>query len=152
MLRFRLGSISVVVHPVHFLFALVLGTYWIRNSPEVPQVVALAIWVVIVFVSVLFHELGHALAFRAFGYASTVQLVALGGMTTPATDRPLTWGKVVVSTLAGPFFGASLGLLCGVLARAATPGSIEEYALRTAAGTNMVWAIFNLLPIVPLDG
>jgi Zn-dependent protease len=152
VLRFRLGSITVVVHPVHFLVALVLGTYRIRYSPEVPQGVALAIWVVIVFVSVLFHELGHALAFRAFGYTSTVQLIALGGVTTPAIDRPLSWGKVVVSSLAGPTFGASLGLLCGVLAQATAPGSIENYALSTAALTNMFWAVFNLLPIVPLDG
>ncbi|HZW89855.1 MAG TPA: peptidase M50, partial [Myxococcaceae bacterium] len=92
MLRFRLGSISVVVHPVHFLFALALGLSWAASPPRgVSQTAVLGVWVVLVFVSVLFHELGHALAFRAFGYASTIQLVFLGGVTTPETDRPLSW-------------------------------------------------------------
>ena len=103
------------------------------------------VWVVLVFVSVLFHELGHALAFRAFGYASTVQLVLLGGVTTPTTDRPLTWGKDVVTTLAGPAFGVTLGLLCiGLAPRATSP--LAGYTLSIGAGTNLVWAAFNLLP------
>ena len=152
MLRFRLGSISVVVHPVHFLFALALGTFWVSNPPQgVSQAAALAIWVVVVFVSVLFHELGHALAFRAFGYASTVQVVALGGVTTPQTDRPLSWGKDVVVTIAGPLFGASLGLLCYLLLPRIT-GPVARYALLTGMVTNFFWALFNLLPILPMDG
>ena len=153
MLRFRLGSILVVVHPVHFLVALVLGmSGFLRPPPGVSQAVVLGLWVVLVFVSVLFHELGHALAFRAFGYASTIQLVFLGGVTTPATDRPLSWGKDVVATLAGPVFGASLGLLCGFWLLPQATGPLERYALTLAAGTNLVWAVFNLLPIVPMDG
>ena len=152
MLRFRLGSISVVVHPVHFLFALALGMSWAANPPRgVSQAEVLGIWVVLVFVSVLFHELGHALAFRAFGYPSTVQLLFLGGVTTPQTDRPLSWGKDVVVTVAGPLFGASLGLLCYLLLpRATTP--VAAYALFTGFVTNLFWALFNLLPILPMDG
>ena len=88
MLRFRLGSISVVVQPAHFLFALALGLSYSADRPRgVSAAEVVGVWVVLVFVSVLFHELGHALAFRAFGYASTVQLVFLGGVTTPS-DRP----------------------------------------------------------------
>ena len=152
MLRFRLGSISVVVHPVHFLFALALGMSWAANPPPgVSQAEVVGIWVVLVFVSVFFHELGHALAFRGFGYASTVQLLFLGGVTTPQTDRPLSWGKDVVATLAGPFFGASLGLLCSaLLPRATTP--VAAYALFIGTVTNFFWAAFNLLPILPMDG
>jgi Zn-dependent protease len=152
VLRFRLGSISVVVHPVHFLFALALGLSWASSPPRgVSQTAVVGIWVVLVFVSVLFHELGHALAFRAFGYASTVQLLFLGGVTTPETDRPLSWGKDVVVTLAGPLFGASLGLLCyALLPRAISP--VAAYALFTGTVTNFFWAAFNLLPILPMDG
>lgn len=152
MLRFRLGSISVVVHPVHFLFALVLGMSGFTQIPAgVPQAAGLVIWVALVFISVLFHELGHALAFRAFGYTSTIQLVALGGVTAAHTDRPLSWGKDVVVTIAGPLFGASLGLLCYLLAPWATTPS-AEYALVTGMLINFFWALFNLLPIFPMDG
>ncbi|HEY3587242.1 MAG TPA: site-2 protease family protein [Myxococcaceae bacterium] len=152
MLRFRLGSISVVVHPVHFLFALALGLSWASNPPSgVSQTAVVGIWVVLVFVSVLFHELGHALAFRAYGYSSTVQLLFLGGVTTPNTDRPLSWGKDVVVTLAGPFFGASLGLVCYALFHQATT-PVAAYAFLIGTVTNLFWAGFNLLPILPMDG
>ena len=152
MLRFRLGSISVVVHPVHFLFALALGLSWASNPPSgVSQAAVVGVWVVLVFVSVLFHELGHALAFRAYGYSSTVQLLFLGGVTTPNTDRPLSWGKDVVVTLAGPFFGASLGLVCYALFHQATT-PVAAYAFLIGTVTNLFWAGFNLLPILPMDG
>jgi Zn-dependent protease len=150
VLRFRLGSIAVVVQPAHFLFALALGLS--ANRPGgVTTVEGVGIWVILVFFSVLLHELGHAVAFRAFGYASTVQLVLFGGVTTPETDRPLTWGKDVVSTLAGPAVGVTLGLLCLVLyPRATSP--LASYTLEVGTWTNLVWAVFNLLPILPMDG
>jgi Zn-dependent protease len=152
VLRFRLGSIAVLVHPAHFLFALALGlSYASDHPPGVPPGAVVGVWVVLVFVSVLFHELGHALAFRAFGYTSTIQLVLFGGVTTPDTDRPLSWGKDVVTTLAGPAFGVSLGLFClWVAPRAETP--LMGYALTIGAVTNLVWAVFNLLPVLPMDG
>jgi Zn-dependent protease len=150
VLRFRLGSISVVVHPAHFLFALALGLS--ANRPSgVTTPEGVGVWVVLVFLSVLLHELGHAVAFRAFGYGSTVQLVLFGGVTTPMTDRPLTWGKDVISTLAGPAVGVTLGIICiGLLPRATSP--LAEYTLTVGMWTNLVWAGFNLLPILPMDG
>ncbi|HZJ53406.1 MAG TPA: site-2 protease family protein [Myxococcaceae bacterium] len=152
MLRFRLGSIAVLVHPAHFLFALALGlSYAGDHPPGVAPGAVVGVWVVLVFVSVLFHELGHALAFRAFGYSSTIQLVLFGGVTTPDTDQPLSWGKDVITTLAGPAFGVSLGMLCVWLVPRAQ-GPLAGYALGIGAVTNLVWAVFNLLPVLPMDG
>ncbi|MGZ6099268.1 MAG: site-2 protease family protein, partial [Myxococcaceae bacterium] len=105
MLRFRLGSIPVLVHPGHLLFALALGLSAVSGSQPLAPAAVVVIWVALVFVSVLLHELGHALAFRAFGYRSSIQLLMFGGVTTPETDQPLPWGKDVVTTLAGPIFG-----------------------------------------------
>src|SRR5215813_13922726 len=152
VLRFRLGSISVVVHPAHFLFALALGLSSVESRPQgVSSPEVIAVWVVLVFVSVVSHELEHAVAFRAFGYSSTVQLVLFGGVTTPDTDRPLSWGNDVVTTLAGPTVGVLLGLLCSSLvARVSAP--LATYALVLGTWTNLVWAVFNLLPVLPMDG
>jgi Zn-dependent protease len=150
VLRFRLGSIEVVVHPAHLLFALALGLSAGRPG-DVSTAEVVGVWVVLVFLSVLFHELGHAVAFRAFGYRSTVQLVLFGGITTPETDQPLTWGKDVVCTLSGPAVGVALGLLCLVLHPRASSALIE-YTLEVGTWTNLVWAGFNLLPILPMDG
>ena len=153
MLRFRIGRIPVLVHPGHLVFGLVLGLSAVpgdRTGALGPAAIV-PIWVALVFVSVLFHELGHAVAFSAFGYRSTIQLLMFGGLTTPETDRPLPWARDVVTTLAGPVFGGALSLLCAWLA-VRTTGDLARYALVWGARTNAVWAIFNLLPVLPMDG
>jgi Zn-dependent protease len=157
VLRFRLGQITVVVHPIHFLTGLLFGLMSVQGlgseATPVDKATQVVTWMVVVFVSVLVHELGHALAFRAFGYPSTVQLIFFGGVTTPATDTPLTWGKDVISTLAGPVFGATLGALCwwGAVRTAGSSEGLSQ-ALQTAAWANAGWAVLNLLPILPMDG
>ena len=151
MIRFRIGSIPVLVHPGHWLWGLIFGlTAGVTDDPGM-RIAVVLIWIAIVFVSVLFHELGHALSFRAFGYSPTIQLLMFGGVTTPGTDGPLPWGRDVISTLAGPLFGSSLGVLCWVLA-ARHPDGLLGYSLGHAALANFVWAVFNLLPVLPLDG
>src|SRR5690606_39202292 len=69
-------------------------------------------WMFIVFVSVLVHELGHALASRAFGYQPTITLAWLGGHTHPNAPGPIPWDRDLLLTLAGPLFGLLLGLAC----------------------------------------
>lgn len=151
VLRFRLGSIPVLVHPGHLLFALALGLSAVSGDQPLAPAAVVVVWVVLVFVSVLLHELGHALAFRAFGYRSSIQLLMFGGVTIPETREPLPWTKDVVTTLAGPLFGVSLGLLC-FWAAPRVSGDLARYTLEYGAYTNMVWAVFNLLPVLPMDG
>ncbi len=153
VLRFRLGSIDVLVHPGHFLLGLMFGLSEAGGvQGAAAKVTIIAVWLAVVFVSVLVHELGHALAFRVFGYPSTVQLVMFGGVTTPATSAPLSWGKDVVSTLAGPVFGASLGLACLQAGRLLPEGGTAALALDLGAKANFAWAVLNLLPVLPMDG
>lgn len=167
MLTFRLGSIRVTVHPSHWLGGALIATMalggwgdgWpgkILGNPDAPGRVATQLWVVliwvgIVFVSVLFHELGHALAMRAYRYRPTIQLVMLGGYTSPNTPAPLPWSRDIVTTLAGPMFGVLLGLLCFLLLRLG-PGEVLSYVLASASLANFYWAAFNMAPVLPLDG
>src|SRR5690349_12500561 len=106
MLRFRLGAIPVEVHLSHLLFSSLLGVlmvltvrespaalhldFWPYNqlvrepgSPEALQAGILVVlaWMLIVFVSALGHEAGHALMLRAFGYRPSISLLWLGGTT-----------------------------------------------------------------------
>src|SRR5262249_26986527 len=152
MFSFRLGSIPVIVHPGHLLLGAILGVMslddgsagWpgtVLSNPDDPRLLltrvsVVLIWVGIVFVSVLFHELGHAVAFRAFHYHPTIQLVFFGGVTSPNTRGPLPWGRDVVSTVAGPLFGASLGLLCWALLRVGS-GDVLRYVLGSAFFANL---------------
>jgi Zn-dependent protease len=168
MFRFRLGSIPVTVHPSHLLIAAVFGLNSLGDGsarswpgrvllePNAPgqlqtKAAVVLIWVAVVFVSVLVHEMGHALAMRAYRYRPSIQLVMFGGFTSPNTNAPLPWGRDVLTTLAGPVSGAALGLVCQLLL-GTHPGEVLGYALEIATLANYAWAVFNLLPILPLDG
>ena len=61
MLRFRLGPFPVTVYPSFLVAAALLGYV---SSASIPR---LLLWIGVVFVSVLVHELGHALVGRVFG-------------------------------------------------------------------------------------
>jgi Zn-dependent protease len=170
MFRFRLGPIPVEVHASHLLIAAAFGFFglsgenpatWpgraLASTDPLVHLEAVAavvlLWVAIVFVSVLVHELGHALVSLAFHYQPSIQLVGLGGLTKPNAPGPIPWQRDVLLTLAGPLLGAGFGLFC-FACFSATDSHFEvaRYALSRAARANFVWAFLNLLPIQPLDG
>lgn len=169
MLRFRLGPIPVEVHPSHFLMAIAFGSLGLSDrDPSVwpgralvshdalthasAVVGVVAIWVAIVFVSVLVHELGHALVSLAYHYQPSIQLVGLGGLTRPNAPGPIPWHREVVLTAAGPLMGAALGGLCLLLRSSVGTWEVARYTLTLAALANFFWAVVNLLPVLPLDG
>jgi tetratricopeptide (TPR) repeat protein len=169
MLRFRLGPIPVEVHPSHFLMAIAFGSLGLSDRDPsvwpgqalashdglthvVAVVAVVAIWVVIVFVSVLVHELGHALVSLAYHYRPSIQLVGLGGLTRPNAPGPIPWHREVVLTAAGPLMGAALGGLCLLARNGSGNWEVARYTLTLAALANFFWAVVNLMPVLPLDG
>lgn len=172
MFRFRLGSIPVEVHPSHLLMSGMLAfssatsataqAGWpfreAAGGAALGHASAMALyvlsWMFIVFVSVLIHEMGHALASRLFGYRPSIALVWMGGHTLP-TDAPgpLPWKRDVLITAAGPFFGLMLGVTSAIgafLFDGRAPAL--DFFLRAFAFANFVWAVLNMLPVLPLDG
>lgn len=106
MLTFRLGTIPVHVQFFFFLTALLLSG-GLEGSPAV-----LVGWVMLVFVSVLLHELGHAIAGRLFGLDPVITLHGMGGTTSWSGSRrtsPLGQGARMVIAFAGPFAGLCVG-------------------------------------------
>jgi Zn-dependent protease len=156
MFQFRLGSIPVEVQASHLLTSAAIAlTFTPSGRPGVTGTMAFNVvsWIFIVFVSVLIHELGHALASRVFGYRPSIVLAWMGGHTHPNAPGPIPWHKDVLLTLAGPMFGFLLGVACyvgGLFVGRESP--VLDYLLGMGAIANFVWAIFNLLPVLPLDG
>ena len=96
----------------------------------------------------LFHEAGHYLAMRRFGYQN-VQMFFIpffGAAVSGLQLRAPAWKKAVVS-LAGPLPGIALGAVLAVVATAT-----GEKWLTKAATLLLILNGFNLLPFVPLDG
>lgn len=106
-LNFNLVGIPVRVHPLFWLIAVLLGS----SSNNILQIL---IWVLVVFISILIHEMGHALAFRQYGQSSQIILHPSGGLTVPVS---IPWGgrssvrvgfspsQQIFISLAGPFAG-----------------------------------------------
>lgn len=167
MLRFQLGKIPVTVHGSHLLIAALFGWMWVQNgisvggealalpgTPEYARVATLAVagWMLNIFVSVLVHELGHALTSQAFGYSPAIHLAGLGGHTETHMAPDLAWYKRVAVVLAGPVAGALLGVLAGLVVMLFELPLMLEYLLGGLAFANFAWAILNLIPVPPLDG
>lgn len=145
MFSFRLGTIPVRVHFWFFLTALMLG----GSGRPGPLVLS---WVAIVFVSVILHELGHALVGRAFGMTPQIDLHAMGGLTSWAGGRNLGPGPSILVSLAGPLTGIAFGGLAFVLARTLPLPPVAAGMVGQFVWVNAGWGLFNLLPILPLDG
>ena len=102
--------------------------------------------------SVLLHELGHAVTARKFGIGVRgITLELLGGWTEMERDAPTPRVDALVS-LAGPAVSLVLGGL-GTLAALALPDRtvLGQIAFQLAV-SNLLVALFNVLPGLPLDG
>jgi Zn-dependent protease len=115
---------------------------------------SVAIWIAVVFVSVLWHELGHALVARAFGHNAEIELYAMGGVTRHrGAAAGFTWGRSALISLAGPVAGLVLGGAVWMAARHLSLDSEEaQEAVRSALWVNVGWSLVNLLPVLPYDG
>jgi Zn-dependent protease len=150
-MSFSLFGIPVVIRPIFWLVALMLGAPG-GTSPR--EMMLLGVWVAVLFVSILAHELGHAFAMRAYGREPSIELWGLGGLTHWGDGPPVSPGKDIVVSLAGPGAGLALGavVFAAQSALAPTAGSLAAEAVRHALWINVGWGLLNLLPIVPLDG
>ena len=102
-------------------------------------------------VSAVLHELGHALAARFFGLpVRSITLVALGGYTEIAEEASDPVEELLIA-LAGPAASAALALL-GALVWWASPWPLAGLVALHLALTNTAIAAFNMLPCLPLDG
>jgi Zn-dependent protease len=115
-----------------------------------------------IFACVALHEVGHALAARAYGIGTLdITLYPIGGVAS-LERMPEKPGREIVIALAGPAVNAviALGLFAGLAASvlfnpfglsAVQPGMVEEFATRLI-WANVILAGFNLFPAFPMDG
>jgi membrane-associated protease RseP (regulator of RpoE activity) len=147
--HFRIFGIPVRVEPVFLVIMAFLG---LQLAEEDWRLVL--IWVGVAFVSILVHELGHALTLKAFGQDSEIHLQGFGGVTI--SRRRLSRGRSIAVSVAGSI--SALVLLW--LPMRTLNGSDwilrqstwTQNAVLFAAYVNLWWSVANLLPIRPLDG
>ncbi len=147
-MRFRLGKIPVTVQWSFFLVGVLL------SADRLSKPATLVSWLAVVFVSVLFHELGHAVAFIRFGHTPSIELYQMGGVTRGTRGVPTTAGRDTLIALAGPCAGFMLGGLSYWLSPVIAKGlpAIGPTIASDLVWVNIGWGALNLLPIWPLDG
>ena len=112
-----------------------------------------AVSTLLLFVTVLLHELGHSFTARSLGLpVSSIILYIFGGVSNLTSEPPSPRVEFLV-TFAGPLTSLILAGIFYLLHAAVGNGSSEVGAiLGYLASVNLILAIFNLIPAFPLDG
>ena len=151
---FHLGSIRGTTMRVDFSFLLLVLLFAAINYNRDAGIHYALIWIPIVFVSILFHELAHAAMIGLLGFGpSEIVLMGMGGVTYNRR-KAKPWQDLLIS-IAGPLSSFALMFLCAWLYT--TVPYIRQDAMLAAllprmVHANYLWAIFNLIPVAPLDG
>lgn len=151
MLRFTLFGFPVQIHGIFWInTALMGGALSAGDSPEGFR--SVLAWVVAVFLSILIHELGHALTMRNYGDRRVgIVLYAFGGLAIGS--RPRTRQEDFLVSAAGPVLQILVGLAAGWSITLWPPSSAWMHEmLDSFTVVSIFWALLNLVPVMPLDG
>jgi Zn-dependent protease len=159
-LNFRVAGIPVRVHPFFWIVTALLGA-------SDPRPRAMFTWILAVFISILVHELGHALMIRRYGWRPWITLHGFGGLASYQPTHSTPWSQTLIA-LAGPAAGFLLAGVIIAALRLAKVGfpffgywiSSGDHLLNEGLDQfvfdmlqiNLFWGLVNLLPIIPMDG
>lgn len=120
-----------------------VGTYWIISL----------IAAILLFLSVLLHELAHSVVARARGLpVHNITLFIFGGVSN-IEQEPASAGVEFQMAVVGPIVSILIGVVCYLLLLPLRgTGSPVAGILGYLALTNVLLGIFNLIPGFPLDG
>jgi stage IV sporulation protein FB len=178
-LHFSVFGIPTRIHPAFWLVAFILG---FNGSQGGKNPLPVLIFIGVLFVSILIHELGHALLMRRYGFAPRIVLYHMGGLAIPdqgfsmgferRRTRRDTWSSILIS-FAGPGAGFVFAALVILLVFVGggkfafdwsrfpepwrvTPGAnwpdAVHYLVYSLLFVNIFWGLVNLIPVFPLDG
>jgi len=155
----RLWGIPLRIHPTWLVILLISTVAFQRDYQPAGSSGDLMIWglafltALLLFVSVLLHELGHSLVALSQGVkVRSITLFLLGGVASVDRESATPMGAALVAA-AGPAVSlalAGLFLALRVPAGQLAPG-LGQMVLQLGL-VNLTLALFNLLPGLPLDG
>jgi len=150
-------GVPVYISPYWFLVAALVVLFYAGSLPRSihPDAVRYAVaaaFVVLLYASVLVHELSHCVVARAFGLAvRRILLYPLGGFSE-IEQEPQTPAREFAVSVVGPLTSLALAACGWGLDVAFNPGGIPRVLIDQLILANLVVGVFNLLPGLPLDG
>ena len=150
---FRLAGVDLYLHWSWFLVAF----YEIQRGGRYTSLVWSVLEYLSLFVIVLMHEFGHAMACRQVGgTANQILLWPFGGVAY--VNPPQRPGATLWSIAAGPLVNVALmPVLYGAVVLGQSLGWAESMPdaltfVRAVLWIDVILLVFNILPIYPLDG
>lgn len=140
--KWRIATISGFPIEVNLTFLILLGLVFLVRGGLTGMLLT-----VLVFASILVHELGHAVVARRLGVRiAGIELQFFGGVAKMVTPPRSARDEILIA-VAGPAVSLGLALVAIVV------GDLLRSSLLNHLGfTNLVLGVFNLLPALPMDG
>lgn len=157
-LRFSVFGLPVRVHPAFWVVGAVMGYSpgW-AGELGVNVMAVCFLWCLVLFVSILIHELGHAWMAESFGWPTSIVLYHFGGLAAYRAVRGYSFKKQIAVAFAGPgagfiFYGIIRAGRAIAQSKGWVPPPIPWYVISGLERFNLYWGLINLLPVLPLDG
>ena len=149
-------GIPVQISPYWFIIA---GVFIVLYANDLAgtlaggtRYVVAAAFVVLLYLSVLVHELSHSVVARGYGLpVRRILLYPLGGVSEIELEPQTPFREFTVSA-AGPFLSFVLAAIALGLEHVVPTGTVAWVIVRQVCWANIVVGVFNLLPGLPLDG
>lgn len=162
---FKLGKVAGIGLFIHWTFSLLIAFIIFinyRTGYNAIQIVWSVVFILSVFVTVVLHELGHALAAKKYGIITKdITLLPIGGLAR-LERLPEKPSEELIVAFAGPMVNIALALITGLFIT--LPENPELLAQQLSGGinasnfflnffiVNIALAVFNLIPAFPMDG
>ena len=161
----QLGKIAGIGLFIHWTFSLlILFIVYINQKAgqNATQILWSVLFILCIFITVLMHELGHALTAKKYNIKTIdITLLPIGGLAR-LERLPEKPSEELVVALAGPLVNIALALITSLFI--SLPNTSEQMVSQLSNGVNsnnfflnfflvnIVLAIFNLIPAFPMDG
>lgn len=156
---FRIAVVAGIPIRIHITFLLLLAWFSLEGAqPSRGKEGAGVLFILLIFVCVLLHELSHSLVARQYGVRTvSITLYPIGGIAV--LDRPASPRKELWIALAGPAMNILIagGLFAGLAATRTRVGAFHLGQSGSGLVVDLAWAnlllgAFNMIPAFPMDG
>lgn len=139
---FFIVAVLTLLNARNFASSLGIGLAWSAGF----------VMALLLFCSVVLHELGHSLVAKSQGIkVNSITLFVFGGVASIDRESK-TPGEAFQVAIAGPAVSLTLFLLFYLLSQALPPSGVGQVITSDLADLNLVLGLFNLIPGLPLDG
>jgi Zn-dependent protease len=154
----RLFGIKFRIHATFFL--LLLYVFFSDIKEGFGQAGLSVLFVCLIFVCVVIHELSHSLVARHFGREPrSITLLPIGGVAT-IDMMPTKPSQEIAISIVGPITNIVIAVVLGLIFRSSiasvldenTPRTVSQLFITNLIAVNIILAVFNLIPALPMDG